>query len=302
MGRTLTWTKHQLNKLEHARQVIQDLEEYHPLTLRQIHYQLVGKAIIKNTRSEYTMLSTLLSQARIDGLIPWTVMEDRTRSYFDLTGYEDPGQFIKNELYYFLEGYKLDLLQDQDVYLELWTEKDALVSQFKAVAEKYTVPVVVCKGYQSTTFKNDFRDRAEAYAAAGRRPVISYWGDFDPTGLHIPQDIERVMKDVFNVLGFQVIRSGLLLEDIRKYRLPNNLNAVKDKDPRAKAYREKYGNIAVELDALSPPVLTANIERSIRDIIDVERYELMKAAQPEHVAKIRDLKNKVRSFVLSNIV
>ena len=55
------------------------LREYHPMTLRQVFYQLVSKHIIKNTLGEYKKLSDYLVSARQDGLIPWDWIEDRTR-------------------------------------------------------------------------------------------------------------------------------------------------------------------------------------------------------------------------------
>lgn len=81
--RKFKWTEFQLNKVL---KVLEDLEDYKPLTLRQIYYQLVGKGFSENKQSQYTMLSRLIKYARIDGHIDWKDVEDRTRVYHDLTG------------------------------------------------------------------------------------------------------------------------------------------------------------------------------------------------------------------------
>jgi len=49
------------------------------LTLRQLFYQLVSKDIIPNTQREYKNLGTILSKARLAGMVDWDAVEDRVR-------------------------------------------------------------------------------------------------------------------------------------------------------------------------------------------------------------------------------
>lgn len=46
------------------------LQEYNPMTLRQVYYQLVARHVIDNKRSEYQRLSNALVRARQKDLIP----------------------------------------------------------------------------------------------------------------------------------------------------------------------------------------------------------------------------------------
>ena len=46
------------------------LNEYNPMTLRQVYYQLVSRHVIDNKLSEYKRLSGALVRARQDGIIP----------------------------------------------------------------------------------------------------------------------------------------------------------------------------------------------------------------------------------------
>jgi hypothetical protein len=62
--------------LETAREI---LEDYHPMTVRQVYYQLVSRQVIENNRSQYQAVSNALVDARKDGVIPWQWIEDRTR-------------------------------------------------------------------------------------------------------------------------------------------------------------------------------------------------------------------------------
>ena len=156
--RQFKWTEKQFDKLNKVKVILEELQEYKPLTLRQIYYQLVGKDYIENNKSQYTMLSGLLKWARIDGYISWDDIEDRVRVLHSGAGWSDNEQFIKDELNNFLAGYRRDLMQTQDKYIEVWIEKDALSSIFKRVTLPYCISTVVCRGFSSVSFLNNFID------------------------------------------------------------------------------------------------------------------------------------------------
>ncbi|MFH1110713.1 MAG: hypothetical protein V1790_16170, partial [Planctomycetota bacterium] len=52
---------------------------HHPMTVRQVYYQLVSRQVIENNRGQYHAVSNLLVDARKDGSIPWGWIEDRLR-------------------------------------------------------------------------------------------------------------------------------------------------------------------------------------------------------------------------------
>ena len=55
------------------------LAVYHPMTVRQVYYQLVSRQAIKNARNEYERVGRAIVMARREGMIPWTWIEDRLR-------------------------------------------------------------------------------------------------------------------------------------------------------------------------------------------------------------------------------
>ncbi len=55
------------------------LTAHHPMTVRQVYYQLVSRQVIENSRSRYQAVSDVLVEARKDGTIPWEWIEDRLR-------------------------------------------------------------------------------------------------------------------------------------------------------------------------------------------------------------------------------
>jgi hypothetical protein len=267
--RAFTWTDAQLIKLSRVIETLNELREFKPLTLRQIYYQLVGKGYIENNVSQYGMLSKLIKHARIDGFIAWEDVEDRVRAYHDLTGWDSSDTFIEASVGSFLRGYKRDLIQTQEKYLEIWIEKDALSSIFTRVASEYTVPVVVCRGFSSVSFLNDYKRRL---LAQRRLPVLLYFGDFDPSGVEMLSAMETTLRDELEVQLVEFKRIGLLKEDIYRYNLPHSPDALKKSDTRAKKHIAEYGELAVELDALPPKILQDKIREAIQNELNPEAF------------------------------
>lgn len=276
--RELTWTKHNKDKLEKVKAILEELTPYYPLTLRQIYYQMVGRGFIPNNVSQYGMLSQLLSQARYDGLVGWEVMEDRKRRLIDLTGWTDCEQFIEGTAGHWLAQYRRDLLQDQEVYLEVWTEKDALSSLFYRAASPFGVSVVVCSGFNSTTFLNSFRERVQP----GKRTIVLYFGDHDPSGKYmVDEDLPGRFADRLNL---DVTIKAVALNRNQTKGLVKNPDSFKEKDTRAAWYRDKYGVQAWELDAMRPDQLETITRQAIENEIDLDLYvEQVKQFKAERI-------------------
>lgn len=287
MRRKWKWTDYQIIKLKWVLEILEELSAYKPLTLRQVYYQLVGKGLIENKVSQYNMLSALLKWARIDGYISWNDIEDRVRAYHDLSGWHNSDNFIEASLRSFLKGYRRDLLQSQQKYLEIWIEKDALSTIFTRVAGDYTVPVVVCRGFSSVSFLNEFKGRLKRLK--GKEPLMLYFGDFDPSGVEMLKAMKITLEDELGVKGIKFKRIALLKNDIVKYRLPHNPDALKKTDTRAKKHIEAYGEVAVELDALRPDILEGKIKNALEKEIDLK---IFKQEFKEYKDELKRLKEK----------
>lgn len=281
MGRKWKWTPFQLEKLEKVKGILQELDEYKPLTLRQIYYQMVGKGYINNKLTEYHMLSDLLSNARYDGFVEWDVMEDRVRRFVDLRGFPNVPVFVMLTLNRWLDQYSRDLMQEQENYIELWTEKDALATLLSRVCYDYSVPVVVCRGYNSTTFMNDFRERVKGNA---KGIVLLYFGDYDPTGMAIS---ELDLPDRFNKkLDLSVFIDRIALRREHTLDLYSDPDSVKDKDPRTPWFRKNYGDVGYELDALQPGDLEGMVRAAIEKYTDADLMERQRADAEEDYERL----------------
>jgi hypothetical protein len=289
--REFKWTPNQLDKLNKVQDVLNELHEYKPLTLRQVYYQLVSNGDIDNTKSQYTMLSQLVKWARIEGCISWDDIEDRVRSYRDLAGWMTADTFIEQEVDNFLQGYRREVLQSQDKYIEIWIEKDALASIFTRAALPYRVPVVVCRGFSSVSFLNDYKKRL--HANRHYKPVLLYFGDFDPSGMAMLESMQVTIEQEMGIKGVEFKRVALSKDDIYKYKLPHDWKALKLKDTRAPKHLAAHGALAVELDALRPDILTQKIKDSIINEIDVTLLDAELYEQNEDLKELSKLRDKV---------
>ncbi len=92
--RKWSWTPMQRQRAANVTAITEELQDYWPLTLRQIYYRLVANGCIDNSRSQYTMLSTLVKWMRIDEMLPWEALEDRTRKITDKRGFTNVDSFV----------------------------------------------------------------------------------------------------------------------------------------------------------------------------------------------------------------
>ena len=292
------WTSQSRAYVERVKTILDGLADYWPLTLRQVYYQLVAAGDIANALSEYSKLSRVLAHARIDELVPWEAMEDRSRSTLVSGGWQSADAFLRDELARFLEGYRRDLLQGQPYALEVWIEKDALSRVCHRAAFPYCVPVVVAKGFASVSYAHECRLRVQANARAGKTTVILYFGDLDPSGWEmLPAMLKTLQGEM--ALGDLVhgVRCALLPEHVEAFNLPHSIDALKQTDSRAAKYIKRFGTLAVELDALPPPTLERFVREAIREHLDLSQFREEAEAQETESARLADLREQVRDFL-----
>jgi hypothetical protein len=68
-------------------------------------------------------------------------------------------------------------------------------------------------------------------------------------------------------------------------------------DTRYKAYVKKYGELAVELDALHPSILSGIVKEDIEGVIDVDLFKEQKAMEQNDMTKIKGLRVEVMDFI-----
>lgn len=248
-----------LERIELCNQIIEDYQEQGlRLTLRQLYYQLVTKNAVMNTERSYKNLSTLVSDARLAGVMDWDAIEDRVRAPRYQSEFLDLQDLIDSSI----TCYRLPRWEGQPYYAELWVEKDALAGVLSPLAAEFHVTLMVNRGYSS---QSAMYESAQRFMNSDRDPILFYLGDHDPSGEDMVRDIEERLR-MFGVDTIIVIKLALTMEQVKKYNPPPN--PAKIDDPRAAAYIREHGNYSWEVDALPPELLTKIIRGKFNSIID----------------------------------
>jgi len=238
---------------------------------------------------------------RIDDILPWEALEDRTRVLTAKRGFESVESFLHQELDCFLEGYTRCLIQGQDSHIEVWTEKEALLRIFESVVYPYCIRAVVCKGYDSISFIEQFYRRAEQAIMKGQKPIVLYFGDLDPSGVQMLEATIETVENEMDLYGVEFKRMALNPEHIEQFNLFNDPTAAKRSDPRYKKYVQKYGNVAVELDALHPSQLKNIIRESIEAVFDMDLFEKQQEQEQKDRGVIYNIREKAMTAIVNEI-
>src|SRR6185312_9747965 len=132
---------------------------------------------------------------------------------------------------------------------------------------------------------------ARRLEAAGKPARIFYVSDFDPAGQSMPVSVSRKVEYFVRTLGLavdvRVFPVILTLEQVQYYQLPRT--PIKDTERRRVGFEDRYGEGAVELDALEalyPGELQAVLQQCIECYYDTSLPERVQQAQ---MALERDL-------------
>jgi hypothetical protein len=252
------------------------------LTLRQVYYQMVARAIIPNNERSYKNLGSLINDARLAGLIDWNAIEDRTRNLQGRPHWENPGHIIGSAAY----SYHTDYWEGQECYVEVWVEKDALVGIVAQVCDKLDVSYFSCRGYTSQSEMWSAARRLNKYKEQGKNIILLHLGDHDPSGIDMSRDIQE-RNVVFRHRDMEFHRLALNMNQIQQYGPPPN--PTKLTDSRATGYITLYGHDCWELDALEPQVISDLITKNVLRYRDDAKYQRIKAKEDRERERLKEL-------------
>jgi len=262
--------------------------------LRRVHYQLVSQhaatlpdgAAYENTENCWNRLCGAGAAARYLGLVDPEAFEDHRNP--------DPHVFVSGrpwsaepswdvaEVEWTLPSVDIDLSVDlslprpsvsgydydvrhQPYQLELWVEKSTMDDILLPLARELSMNVVTGLGFLSITSVIAFLHRV---AGGGRPARILYISDFDPAGDDMPpavaRQIEFWLHNYAPEADIALQPLALTRAQVQEFQLPRI--PVKDTDRRKGNFEDRYGEGAVELDALEalhPGELAAIVRRAV---------------------------------------
>jgi hypothetical protein len=270
-----------------ANDIIEEMREQgYTLTVRQLYYQFVAKALIENTKRSYDRLKSIIANARLAGHIDLDAIEDRTRFIRQNPHWSSIKQILKG----CARQFRFDTWAAQSHHVEVWIEKDALVGVIENTCRDWDVGFFACRGYVSLSevWKAVYR----RWYALDKPVIVLHLGDHDPSGLDMTRDIEDRLG-LFGSehdVGIEVRRLALNMDQVQEYQPPPNF--AKLSDSRAREYIRQRGPNSWELDALRPAVIVQLIEEALIDIVDMDLLEAARNRQEAAREQLTELSNR----------
>ena len=258
------------------------LEEIQPASVRAVCYRLFTMDIIGSmSKSETNKVSTQLTWARENNVVPWSWIVDETRDAERISAWEDPAAYVDTVS----RSYRRDRWVDQPRWIEVWSEKGTVRGTLKPVLDRYGVTFRVMHGYGSATALHQVAAESQT---SDKYLTALYVGDWDPSGLHmsdvdLPRRLEQYGGDV------DLVRIALTMGDCVGRDLPFFVADTKKRDPRYRWYADEYGDRCWELDALNPVVLRDRVTHAIERRLDHDawhRAEVVERAERESLTSI----------------
>ncbi len=272
-----------LQLIDKINEVIRNyIAQGYSLTLRQVYYQLVARAIIENNEKSYKNVGNLISDARLAGLIDWNSIEDRTRNMRGNSHWSSPGSIINSAAY----SYHLDHWEGQEYYVEVWVEKDALIGIVGQICGQLDVNFFSCRGYVSQSEMWGAAQRLKSRQDQGQNVVLLHLGDHDPSGKDMSRDIQDRLR-IFEAYNVEFHRLALNMNQIEKYNPPPN--PAKLTDSRATQYIDEFGYDSWELDALEPQVISDLIESNVKKYRNEKLYNKILEREKKEKSLLSDI-------------
>ena len=208
-----------------------------PMTLRGLFYRLVAEGLIPKQENEYEKVGRYLLKLRREGAVPYDWIADNTRWMRKPRTWGSLADMLRHTT----ATYRRALWDEQEVYVEVWVEKDGLAGVLYEETEPWDVPLMVCKGFASETYVHG---AAETIRASDRPTFIYVLTDHDPSGVAIARHVERRLREMLPLAELAVERVAVTAEQIGRWGLLTRPTKTTDRRSRG------IGGESVELDAI----------------------------------------------------
>jgi len=258
------------NKLQIFADRLKEIQETIPskISARGWCYILEGMNAID--KSQFDRVEKSINECRKCGLLPIDFTAyDNAREFANvesLTEYtETPEDFLISHLKYFLECYEfkddIAFWETQEYFIQMLVEKIDIKNLFLETCKKYHIPIANARGWSDINSRANLIERFKEAEELGLKPVLLYFGDFDPDGLRISEKLRKNLDDLSKATGWTtdnliIERFGLNYDFIEGNKLTwiNNLITGSGKPINknldyVKRYIEKYGERKCEANA-----------------------------------------------------
>jgi hypothetical protein len=231
--------------LDAVLEILNEQRDYWPLSVRQVHYRLLGSRAplihaskpdsqYRNDKNSYRAAIDILARGGVAGLIPWEAIDDLTRPVDLNAAFTNSADFLRQEFRGFLKGYWRNRLQSQPYHIEIIAEKLTVQTILAEVAREFTMPLSISRGMNTLAPKKAVFDR---YANSGKEGLkLLVVTDLDPAGETIAEDLVKSFRRDFGLYYTEVeaFKVALTIDQVEHFELQPSMEA-KESSPTIKA-------------------------------------------------------------------
>lgn len=275
-------------------------------TVRSVYYVLGSYNIIPLTDYGYKKLDAKMVEMRREGVIPWGFFAVKRGTTVETHGYYTAQVWARhfiNGLRTAHETYHLPRWFGQSHLVEVWVEKDGLLGATANWLEDLEITCRAPQGQGAWEFiHNALKSMRKELEQQGKEQIhILYLGDLDPSGMRIPEVMQREGIPHFeeylglDEIDFQVI--GVTPEQVRLHNLPNMpeseevLNKIM-RDPNMGWYLEQYPRTFTELDAfyaLATDAAQETMFEAVERYFNEDQYEESRGLEESNKTEVKAL-------------
>lgn len=274
--------------------------ELAPVILRQIYYHLVSRQQLPEAKNSdqglkhYNIVKKLVKFQRLSGDIDFSMIVDQTRRG-ERAGTWNSIQEVERCV---MDQYRTPWIDNQQCYIEVFLEKQALRNFFYPITNSYGIYLNVGRGFTSWDAIYNTALRYKRALKRGQDIKGKYYGDLNASGKSMIPDIRKRLK----ILGVRPLdrsdeenwieECALSAQDVRDYDLP--VNPAKMGDTRAKWFAKAYPDIkgSVELDALPPQALRNRLKASIEQHLDLKQLLIDQECDKIQIGHLKEILDK----------
>jgi hypothetical protein len=212
-------------------------------------------------KGDFDAAENLITDCRKSGELPLDICADSARKTIGVQDINDntiPEEvddwidYLRNRAHH--NYTPISFWNDQDVYVEMATEKLDLRNLFEPVCDEFYVPITNFKGWADVNARAGIMKRFKYWEARGKSCVLLVCNDHDPGGLHISNKLRKNLQDLADAVGWSpsnliITRFGLNADFIDEHDLTwiDNLETSSGKElddegheDHEKAYVQDY--------------------------------------------------------------
>lgn len=263
-SKRLRRTRAEIAELQQA--ILEVCEIDHPLSVRGVFYRVMSTGAVEKTEKAYCAVQREVLKLRRCGDLPYEWIADGTRWHV-----KDPSwDGIEEVLDAAASSYQRALWNDQDVYVEVWSEKEAISSIVSPITNKWDVPLMIARGFASESF---LWSTASTIRNVDKPTIIYQLGDHDPSGVAAWEHVQKALRGFAPDADITFQRLAVTESQIRQLDLPTR--PTKASDTRSKTFTGE----SVEVDAIPTRVLQRIVENAIETNIDPQALAVTRLAE-----------------------